>query len=127
VEFEHPRDRCVIRAELFHVPLFLLKGGHPAGYPFPLYAVLLLSLTVTFTWLAQHTRGSLLLAHLIHQAFNGWVEAIPFFPTVTGSLAPFLVMVGALTVGAALIVRRWSVHAVTRQRRLVRSPTAPSP
>ena len=96
--------------------------------------MLLLSLTVTFTWLAQHTRGSLLLAHLVHQAFNGWVEAIPYFPeaipyfpTVTGSLAPFLVMVGALTVGAALIVRRWSVHAVTRQRRLVRSPTAPSP
>ena len=93
---------------LFHLPAFLLPGGHPAGYPLPLHLVLSLVLAVVFTWLMQHTRGSLLVAHLFHQSFNGWNEAIPFYPTSTGSPAPFLVMVSILTAGALLIGWRWS-------------------
>jgi membrane protease YdiL (CAAX protease family) len=104
-----PRASLLLGAllTLFHVPLFLMKGGHPASYPFPLFAVMVLTLTVFFTWLAQHTGGSVLLAHLFHQSFNGWAEAIPFFPAVTGSLAPVLVALGALGAGAVLIVRQW--------------------
>jgi membrane protease YdiL (CAAX protease family) len=93
---------------LFHLPLFLLKGGHPAGYPLPFYLVFSLALTVVFTWLMQHTKGSLLLAHLFHQSINGWVEAIPFYPRSAGSLAPFLVVVCLLIAGALLISRQWS-------------------
>jgi membrane protease YdiL (CAAX protease family) len=63
---------------LFHIPLFLIKGGHPAGYPFPIFLVMIIALTVIFTWLAQHTSGSVLLAHLLHQSFNAWAESIPF-------------------------------------------------
>ena len=111
---------------LFHVPLFLMKGGHPGGYPFPLYAVTILAMTVYFTWLAQHTGGSLLLAHLFHHSFNSWAEAIPFFPTVTGSLAPVLVMAGALSVGAVLIVRRWSVDSAAGKQLPPRDTTAPT-
>jgi hypothetical protein len=68
---------------------------------------MLVALTVVFTWLAQRTRGSLLLAHLFHQSFNAWAEVIPFFPTVTGSLAPFLVTLAALGATAALIWWQW--------------------
>ena len=93
---------------LFHLPLFLLKGGHPAGYPFPLYLVFSLALAVVFTWLMEHTAGSLLLAHLFHQAINGWAEALPFYPRSTGSLAPFLLVVAVLAAGALLIGWRWS-------------------
>jgi uncharacterized protein len=92
---------------LFHLPLFLLKGGHPAGYPLPVYLLFSIALAVVFTWLMQHAKGSLLLAHLFHQSVNGWAEAIPFYPRSTSSLAPFLVVVSVLTVGALLIGWRW--------------------
>ena len=92
----------------FHLPLFLLKGGHPAGYPFPVYLVFGIGLTVVFTWLMQHAKGSLLVAHLFHQSINGWADAVPFYPRSTGTFVPFLVVVGILTVGALLIGWRWS-------------------
>ena len=108
---------------LFHLPLFLLQGGHPAGYPFPLYLVFSLALAVVFTWLMEHTAGSLLLAHLFHQAINGWAEALPFYPRSTGSLAPFLLVVAVLAAGALVIGWRWS-HAATPTAERTRAPRA---
>jgi uncharacterized protein len=98
---------------LFHIPLFLLQGGHPAGYPFPVFVMMILALTVVFTWLAEHTGGSLLLAHLLHQSFNAWAETIPFFPSFTGSSGPMLVTVGLLTLSALAIGLRWA-HTTTQ-------------
>jgi CAAX protease family protein len=93
---------------LFHVPVFLLKGGHPAGISLPLFLVLNLALAVVFTWLMQHTRGSLLVAHLFHLSFNGWVEVIPLYPQATGSHGPFLVVTGILAAAALFIRWQWS-------------------
>jgi membrane protease YdiL (CAAX protease family) len=93
---------------LFHVPLFLHKGGHPAGYSLPLYLVFSIGLTVIFTWLTLHTRGSLLLAHLFHQTINGWVDAIPFYPRATGSQGSFLLEIGILGAAAIVIGWQWS-------------------
>jgi pimeloyl-ACP methyl ester carboxylesterase/membrane protease YdiL (CAAX protease family) len=95
----------------FHVPLFALKGGHPAGYPFALFALMIVAITVIFTWLAQHTGASLLLAHLLHQSFNAWAEAIPFFPSVTGDTGPLIVAVGALSLGALIIAAHWLIRS----------------
>lgn len=91
----------------FHLPLFLLKGGHPAGYPLLWFLVMMVAITVCFTWLLLNTKGSLLLVHLFHQAFNGWAEAIPFFPRSTGSLMPMMVMVTLLTLSALVICWWW--------------------
>jgi membrane protease YdiL (CAAX protease family) len=91
----------------FHLPLFLLKGGHPAGYPLPWFLVMILALTVIFTWLLLRTKGSLLLAHLFHQTFNSWAETIPFFPRMTGSLLPMMVTIGLLLMFALLIGWSW--------------------
>ena len=74
----------------------------------PLYLVFSLALAVVFSWVMEHTAGSLLLAHLFHQAINGWAEALPFYPRSTGSLAPFLLVVAVLAAGALLIAWRWS-------------------
>lgn len=91
----------------FHLPLFLLKGGHPAGYPLPWFLVMILALTVIFTWLLLRTKGSLLLAHLFHQTFNAWAETIPFFPRMTGSLLPMMVTISLLLIFALLIGWWW--------------------
>jgi uncharacterized protein len=93
---------------VFHLPLFLIKGGHPAGHPLLGYLLLVAALTVVFNWLFFNTKGSLLLAHLFHQTVNGWAETIPFYPRATGTLTPFVVTVSLLVLAALLIGWWWS-------------------
>lgn len=93
---------------LFHLPLFLLRGGHPAGYPFWVWALLLLALMLLFTWIFNGTQGSLLLVHLFHQSINGWIEAIPVYPAIAQSLAPIGIAIGLFTVVAWVAIRMWS-------------------
>lgn len=89
---------------VFHLPLFLMKGGHPGGYPFPLYLVMTLAMTFTFTWVFNNTNRSLLLVHLLHQSLNAWGEAIPFYPRSTGSLLAMIVAIVLLSVIAIAII-----------------------
>jgi membrane protease YdiL (CAAX protease family) len=89
---------------VFHLPLFLMKGGHPAGYPFPLYLLMTLAMTFAFTWVFKNTNGSLLLVHLLHQSLNAWAEAIPFYPRATGSLLALIVAIILLSLVAVVIV-----------------------
>jgi CAAX protease family protein len=89
---------------VFHLPLFLMKGGHPGGYPFPLYLLMTLAMTFTFTWVFNNTNGSLLLVHLLHQSLNAWGEAIPFYPRATGSLLAMITTIVLLSLVAVAIV-----------------------
>jgi membrane protease YdiL (CAAX protease family) len=89
---------------VFHMPLFLLAGGHPAGYPMPAYLLMLVGFNVIFTRFYNLTGGSLLLVHFLHQSFNAWAEALPFFPTMTGSLRPFYFAVGLIWIVALVIL-----------------------
>jgi uncharacterized protein len=89
---------------VFHLPLFLMKGGHPAGYPFLLYLLMTLAMTFAFTWVFNNTYGSLLLVHLLHQSLNAWAEAIPFYPKATVSLLPMIIAIVLLGVVAIAIV-----------------------
>jgi hypothetical protein len=68
------------------------------------WALLLLALTLLFTWIFNGTQGSLLLAHLFHQSINGWIEAIPVYPAVTQSLAPIGLAIGLLVIVAGIYV-----------------------
>lgn len=89
---------------VFHLPLFLMKGGHPAGYPFPLYLLMTLAMTFTFSWVFNNTKGSLLLVHLLHQSLNAWAEAVPFYPRATGSLLALIITIILLSLVAVAIV-----------------------
>jgi CAAX protease family protein len=89
---------------VFHLPLFLMKGGHPAGYPFPLYLLMTLAMTFTFTWVFNNTNGSLLQVHLLHQSINASAEAIPFYPRATGSLLAMIIAIVLLSLAAVAIV-----------------------
>lgn len=60
---------------VFHLPLWLTYRG----YPFDFMAVLswscqLLGASIIFTWLYNNTRGSVLLAYLLHGSINTWTR-----------------------------------------------------
>jgi membrane protease YdiL (CAAX protease family) len=89
----------------FHIPLFLLKGGHPAGHPPLLFFAMILGLSFVFTWVFNGTGGSVLLVHLLHQSVNAWAEAIPVFPAATHSGAP-MAFTTLLVIGLAIVLAR---------------------
>lgn len=65
---------------LWHVPLFVLVPGYDGSgsgltgiaLPFVGFALALASSAVIFTWVFNNTRGSLLLAILLHASFNAF-------------------------------------------------------
>jgi membrane protease YdiL (CAAX protease family) len=55
---------------LWHLPLFFLPGASQQGIPFPIYLLLVVTLSIYFTWLYNNTRGSLIITVLAHFSFN---------------------------------------------------------
>ena len=54
----------------WHIPLFFITGATQMSIPFPIYLVLVLTLTLYVTWLYNNTRGSLIITVLGHFSYN---------------------------------------------------------
>jgi membrane protease YdiL (CAAX protease family) len=102
----------------WHLPDFLTSaqgGGPDVGLaPFytrlPIFFVMVMALTFVFSWVYNHTGGSIFIALLLHASFNTFDGAIqPLFsaPIMTRSDLPY--MIG--TVGLAILIT-----ALTRGR-----------
>ena len=102
---------------LWHLPLFRTAGAALEGRPVLLEVLALPALSVLYTWVFQHTRGSLLLAVLFHAAGNLW--DLVALPPAGADVAPALIRIGALWLLAL------GVTAATGPRHLTRSPLAP--
>jgi uncharacterized protein len=63
---------------LFHLPLFFDPAMNMG--PFASFAIRAIALTILFTWLYNHTRGSVLLAYFMHAAFNTWTRVFSIDP-----------------------------------------------
>ena len=63
---------------LFHLPLFFDQEMNMG--PFASFAIRAAALTILFTWLYNHTRGSVLLAYIMHAAFNSWTRVFSIDP-----------------------------------------------
>jgi membrane protease YdiL (CAAX protease family) len=60
---------------IFHLPLFFTRtGSSQSDWPFASFLVSTVAITVLYTWLLNHTRGSVLLAYLFHGAANTWTQ-----------------------------------------------------
>ncbi|HKJ38443.1 MAG TPA: CPBP family intramembrane glutamic endopeptidase [Anaerolineales bacterium] len=86
----------------FHLPLFFtLTGSSQAGVSFLGFLLSTVSLTIIFTWMYNHTRGSVLLAYLLHGSTNTWTR---IFPIDHNGIQLVGTAMGGLTVLAAVIV-----------------------
>ena len=92
---------------LFHLPIFFSNGASPAGgqngTPFPAFLASALLLTFLFTWLYQHTRGSLLIATVFHASMNAWTTILPF-PATSDTFVWLVAAAQLAAVGVVLAV-----------------------
>jgi membrane protease YdiL (CAAX protease family) len=84
----------------WHLPLFFIPGMDQTGQSLPVYVLQVTALSVAFAWLYAHSKGSLLLAVLLHTAVNQSKDLVPsIVATATNPLAPSRSLVAWLTVG----------------------------
>ncbi len=102
---------------LWHLPLFFMEGTSQAGMPFLWFAAHGVAMTLLFTWVHNHTQGSLLMAILLHAAINTSFAVVPVVPTLTGDMRLYLLAI-ALT---------WAVAAAVTALGGLRQPAAAPP
>jgi len=92
---------------VWHLPVFLLITGPAAMGPFnPGHFVwntlMIMTLTVLWTWVFNNARGSIFAAILLHAAFNGAGALIgqwfPAYPASANSLGDYLIIASAILV-----------------------------
>lgn len=54
----------------WHLSTFFVAGAPQYGLPFSAFVLLTVAYSVLFTWVYLHTRGSVLIATLLHGAIN---------------------------------------------------------
>jgi membrane protease YdiL (CAAX protease family) len=84
---------------LFHLPLFFDAENNMGS--FASFAIRAVALTILFTWLYNHTRGSVLLAYIMHAAFNTWTRVFSIDP---GNSFQDWTMTVVMVVVAAIVV-----------------------
>lgn len=94
---------------LWHLPLFFLPGEAQAGWSYAAFLALILPVSLLFTALYRRTRGSVLLAALLHTGFDGAFlltglgaspAAMWLFAALLWALAGWLTLRGGLRASA---------------------------
>ena len=75
---------------LWHVPKYL-TAGDPHDLSFVFFAVNMVANAVIYTWVFNKTRGSLLLAVLLHAGVNTGIVVLPIMPAVVGDTRPLII------------------------------------
>ncbi|HEX2742369.1 MAG TPA: CPBP family intramembrane glutamic endopeptidase [Rubrobacter sp.] len=89
---------------LWHLPLVWTEGATMYQQPIWLFFVDILAKSVLFTWVFLHTRGSVLLAMLLHASTNMFIVSPNL--TTSGDMTLLLIAAAAkwLLVGAVIVV-----------------------
>jgi membrane protease YdiL (CAAX protease family) len=100
---------------LFHLPLFFtVTGSSQSGWPFSSFLLSTVAMSILYTWLFNNTRGSVLLAYLLHAAANTWSavfsidHANPLVGWILTGLLVLMAMIVVVTSGAENLSRKGS-------------------
>jgi uncharacterized protein len=107
---------------LFHLPLFFTQGDSFASTPPLSFLIRMIGAAILFTWVFNNTRGSLLLAYLMHAASNFWPRVWPI-DTLAG---PFAWLPDGITILAVVLVVVIYGPAHLSRKLVSESPTAPA-
>jgi membrane protease YdiL (CAAX protease family) len=97
---------------LWHLPLFFTPWNELTAFNVVVFVLATTCLAIMYTWVFNNTKGSVLMAILIHASFNGFVTGIltPLFPAPILSDYGLLPILGGFGVFAVVLV------ALTRGR-----------
>lgn len=100
---------------LFHLPLFFtVTGSSQSGWPFPSFLISTVAMSILYTWMFNNTRGSVLLAYLLHAAANTWSQvfsidhANPLVGWILTGLLVLMAMIVVAITGARNLSRKES-------------------
>lgn len=97
---------------LFHLPLFFtLTGSSQANMPFVGFALSTLSLSIFFTWMYNNTRGSVLLAYILHASANTWTR---IFSIDSGNEVQFWIGTSLMLILALFVVKMAGAENLSR-------------
>jgi len=96
---------------LFHLPLFFTRGSTQEHMSFASYAVQLAAMSILFTWLYNNTRGSVLLAYILHAAMNTWTE---FFAIDPANLIQGWMLTGVIVALAVIVIAASGAEHLSR-------------
>ena len=87
---------------LFHLPLFFDETMNMPS--FASFAIRMIALTILFTWMFNNTRGSVLLAYMLHASGNTWTRIFSIYPSYhfqDWMMTLVMVIVAAVVVAAS--------------------------
>src|SRR5918912_3555685 len=92
----------------WHAPQWFIPETGQQGFAFPAFLVWVVALSIMFGWIANGTRGSVLLVILSHAATNAfqgpWSAALALLPESARGVDPhLLVMVPQVLVSLAIV------------------------
>lgn len=102
---------------LWHLPFYFISGGG-AGIPFPIFMVIVIALSIFFTWIYNNTNGNIVLCILAHFCFN---FNSAFISGYLGLMPP---MVLYISCGAGLAVYIAIIIAVFKAKNLSKKTQA---
>jgi membrane protease YdiL (CAAX protease family) len=91
---------------LWHLPFWRMPLMPHQSWPFLSYLVLVLGLSILFTWLHRRTQGSLLTALLFHASINSALAVVKIYPPHTPNMRWFATWVGLVWLTAAVLIIR---------------------
>lgn len=101
---------------LWHQPVFfMLPGNGNYGQSFPLFLAGVIPLSIAMGWLFVHTKGSVLLAMLMHSAVNNTHDIVQSGYAAVSPLSLNTTLVGWLTIALLWIA---AIYFLLRMRKL---------
>jgi membrane protease YdiL (CAAX protease family) len=101
---------------LWHLPAFWIAGAGQHNQPIFWFMIGAPAVAILYTWVYNHTKGSLLIAVLYHTAFNSTMQlALPAFPTAKAVTIAFMLTVALLWVMAIIIVAVYGPQHLSRK------------
>lgn len=102
---------------LWHLPLFFIEGTVQSNIPAWQFILQTMVIAILYTWLYNHTNGSLFVAILFHTIGNTTSALLPaYFATSTGRWANFLILL-VLVIVILLIERSRNANTSLSARR----------
>ena len=111
---------------LWHIPLFLVEGTTQYNWRLdvglipavPMYTVFLIAWSIQYTWVFNNTKGSVLLAAVVHGAGNAWIGGyIDVYRGRIGGVIAFMVV--SVVVSIIIVLLAGPAHLSRTNKRNV--------